>query len=310
MKNNPNIDELLNGFIDGELTQRHRTEVQRLISHDPQIAQRLHELQKCKMLLGSLPRADAPTDMVQQVKASLRKRALLRQPTPSLDRRRGVRYLLARQVLAYAAMIGLVAVLGVMVYSIVTPGRPTTTPLVEGEPEQPYAEFYGKLELTTGDFTRVNGAIGRAIKDNGLSDYVGPNSDAERGVYALTCSPEALRFLLTDLDYIWQRFDSATIFVETNQFGEQVVVGAVDTEQIENIIKQKTLTKRIEIAKDVALLNSTTRLLPGQELFAAIEGESIDLLTSVKPVFTGPEARILPESERKVHLTIVVENRP
>ena len=311
MKSNLNIDELLNGFIDGELSQRHRTEVQRLISHDPQIAQRLRELQKCKMLLGSLPHADAPTDMVQRVKASLHKKALLPRPVPSLDRTRGARYLLARKVLAYAAMIGFIAILGVMVYSIVTPARPPTPQLAGGDrPEQPYAEFYGRLELTTNDFARVNAAIGKVIKGNGLSDYLSPESRADKGVYALSCSPAALGLLLTDLDYIWQRLDSATLFLETDRFGEQIAVGAVDTQQIENIIEQKTLTERIDVANDLALLNSTTRLLPGKELFAAIEGESINLLTSIKPVLISPEDRILPVSERKAHLTIVIANRP
>ncbi|MHC4192756.1 MAG: anti-sigma factor family protein [Planctomycetota bacterium] len=309
MKSNLNIDELLNGFIDGELTQRHRTEVQRMISHDPQIAQRLRELQKCKMLLGSMPRADAPTDMVQRVKESLRENALLTGPAPSFDRTRGTRYLLARKVLAYAAMIGLFAFLGVMVYSIVTPGKSPTTRLVG---HQPYAELYGRLELTTNDFTRVNAAIGKEIKRNGLSDYLSQESKADKGFYALSCGPEALGFLLTDLDYIWQRLDSATLFLETDQFGEEIAVGAVDTQQIENIIEQKTLTKRIEVANNLALLNSTTRLLPGQELFVAIKGEGVDM-TPIKPIMTRPleDVRpLLPKSDRKVHLTIVVENRP
>ena len=49
------IDELLNSFIDGELPQRQQVELRRLMAHDPQIIKRLRELQKCKILLGSLP---------------------------------------------------------------------------------------------------------------------------------------------------------------------------------------------------------------------------------------------------------------
>ena len=44
MKQNQNIDELLNGFIDEELTTRQHTEVKRLIKNDAQIAKRLKEL--------------------------------------------------------------------------------------------------------------------------------------------------------------------------------------------------------------------------------------------------------------------------
>ena len=50
MKEIPNMDELLNSFIDGELTPRQQTEVQRLIAHEEKVAQRLRQLQKCKML--------------------------------------------------------------------------------------------------------------------------------------------------------------------------------------------------------------------------------------------------------------------
>jgi hypothetical protein len=315
MKENLNIDELLNGFIDGELTQRHRTEVQRLISHDPQIAQRFRELQKCKMLLGSLPHAEAPADMAERVSALLHEKALLEGLPSGFDRKKGAAYLLARRVLAAAAMIGLVAVLGVMVYTIVTPGKaPKPRTLVVRE-EEPYAEFYGKLELTTGNFATVNKAVGRAIIDSGLSGSVSAKSPADEGVYALTCSPEALGFLLADLDYIWQKFDSTTLFVETDRFDEQVVVGAVDAEQIENIIEQKSLTKRIEVAKNLALLNSTTRLLPGKELFAAINGEGPDFMTVPKPRLawdreppTKPPTR--PQETQNVHLIIVIVNRP
>ena len=49
MKENPNMDELLNSFIDGELPARQQTEVQRLIAHDEKIAQRVRQLQKSKM---------------------------------------------------------------------------------------------------------------------------------------------------------------------------------------------------------------------------------------------------------------------
>ncbi len=111
---NPNIEELLNSFIDGELTERERTEVQRLISHDAQVAQRLRELQKTQMLVGSLPRAEAPAQIMNGIKASLERDKVSDEPVWSAERfekRVGARHLLARKVLAAAAMIGLVAIL-------------------------------------------------------------------------------------------------------------------------------------------------------------------------------------------------------
>ena len=77
MKEIPNIDELLNSFIDGELAPRQHTEVQRLLAHDDTIAHRLKELQQCKMFLSSMPVVEAPPQILENVKASLARRTLL-----------------------------------------------------------------------------------------------------------------------------------------------------------------------------------------------------------------------------------------
>ena len=151
-----NIEELLNSFIDGELTQREANEVERLIADDARIAQRLRELQKSKMLVGSLPRAEAPAEMAEQIKASLERRTLPAQQLQHLDELAGVKQLLVRKILAAAAMIVLVAVLGAVIYTIVAP-----------ESVPPAAGFRGRLELKTTDLVAVDAVIKRAIEDNG-----------------------------------------------------------------------------------------------------------------------------------------------
>ncbi|MHC4734051.1 MAG: anti-sigma factor family protein, partial [Planctomycetota bacterium] len=97
---NPNIEELLNSYIDGELTEREQTEVKRLISHDAQVAQRLRELQTSKILVSSLPRAEAPDRILDGVKASLETEALSSERAWSEEpsvRRVGVRHLMVRK---------------------------------------------------------------------------------------------------------------------------------------------------------------------------------------------------------------------
>ena len=263
MKEEPNIDELLNGFIDGELDQRHQTEVQRLIAHDAQIAERLRELQKCKVLVSSLPCVEAPAEMAGQIKASLETSALLgRQPEP-FDAREGARHLLVRRVLAAAAMIGLVAVLAAVVYTIVAPESVTDRPIAIEGWQQPRREvgvekpapgiaataeksiaqispavtgFNGRLELKTSDLVAVNAFINRAIEDNDLLGKVSPEAEGDKSVYTLSCSRSALSLLLADLENVWARFDSATLFVETDRPGGQVVVDNVSAEQIVDLI--------------------------------------------------------------------------
>lgn len=222
MKENPNIEELLNSYIDGELTERHHIEVQRLISHDAQVAQRLRELQKCKVLVGSLPRAEAPADMLERIESSLETGAIPAQRSAHFDEREGARHLLGRKVLAAAAMIGLVAVLGVVVYTIVVP-----------ESVPPVVAFEGRLELKTSDLVAVEAVMSRAIEDHDISRQSGRDTN----VYALSCSREAAGLLLADLESVWERFDSTKLYIVATRAPDgEVMVEDVNADDIASLL--------------------------------------------------------------------------
>ena len=348
----PNIDELLNSFIDGELDQRHQTEVQRLIKHDERIAERLRELQKCKRLVSSLPYAEAPDEMLGDIKAALEERNLLIQPPllsstrrrggQRLDGREGARHLLVRRLTAAAAMIGLVVVLAAVIYSIVAPEGTTEKPMTvddllrtsrkyvakKPEPtitataEKPIGrtslaetEFSGRLELKTSSPSEVIAFINRAIEHNIPSDERAAAVPGElRESHALSCSRQSLRLLLADLSNIWDRFDSAALFVETDRPEGQIVVDAVAAEQIIEIVNQDDFETRIKAAKYFATLNNMAELLPGKEVLTAIDDSRPGLITIPKPVLTSSEETIKKpptraEDSQKVRLTIMVVGR-
>jgi len=263
MSESQNIDELLNGLIDGELTARQHTEVERLITHDAEVARRLRELERCKMLVGSLPFAAAPAGMAEQIKASLERSELPDEQPQRIEAVVGARHLLYRKVLAAAAMIGLVAVLGAVVYTIIAPEGVTDKPLAvedwrqeEGKVEAgkpapgltksaektiaqmspAVAVFDGRLELKTSDLVAVDAFINRAIEDNNLLEKVSSKTEGDKRLYALGCSRESLSLLLADLADIWDKFDSATLFVEAKTPDKQVVVDNVSAEQIVDLI--------------------------------------------------------------------------
>ncbi|NIP53836.1 MAG: hypothetical protein GWN67_16635 [Phycisphaerae bacterium] len=204
---NPNIEELLNGYIDGELTERENTEVQRLVSHDAQVAQRLRELQTSKILVSSLPRAEAPSRILDNVKASLETEAVSDErdwnEEPS-GGRVGVRHLMVRKFLAAAAMIGLVAILGSVVYTIVVPESHDIPPV-------PEVAFDGRLELKTDALSMVNTFIERAIEEKGLSDSIRVENRSGKRVYSLTCSQKDLNLLLAGLTDVWEKCNSTTL---------------------------------------------------------------------------------------------------
>lgn len=319
------IDELLNGLIDGELTARERTKVERLIAHDLKIARRLRQLQRCKMLVSSLPCAEAPAEVLEGVKASLATGARLAEER-TYSEWAGTIQLLVRKLLSAAAMIGLVAVLAAVIYAIVAPETVPEGPVAAGDRQPPEKVmepspgtmaalgFSGRLELKTSALATVDSVINRAIADNGLSDSISPARGQDKRIHFLSCSREGLDLVLADLKDIWSQLDSATLFVGTEVFGRQVEVDAVTTEQIAEIVDQGSLERRIEVAKDFAALNNVTERLPGREMLAAIEGQSSSLTRPwriPKPHLTGSQGTVRKpsgptEDEATVRLTIIV----
>ncbi len=216
-RENPNIEELLNSFIDGELTESERNEVQHLISQDASAAQRLRELQKTKILVSSLPVAEAPASILHELKASMKIHAHSSEGTKSRgpsNTRVGARHLMARKVLSAAAMIGLVAILSGVIYTILAPESDRNSVLL------PVA-LEGRLELKTGELRTVNTFIAGAIEAKGLSDLIKLTSQGNKRIYSITCNQEDLNSLLAGLADVWERCDSTTLFVDTKTQGER-----------------------------------------------------------------------------------------
>jgi hypothetical protein len=332
------IDELLNSFLDGELDQRHQTEVQRLISHDEKIAERLLELQKCKRLVSSLPYTEAPDGMLEDIKASLEERKLIVQPARDEQRRRerkGARHLLVRRLTAAAAMFALVGVLAAVIYSIIAPEAVTEKPVAVEQPAKPLpreaepakivatvvkpiepalaeARFTSRLELKTSSPSEVAAFINKAIEYNIPSNQRSAAVPGRpRESFALVCSRQNLRSILADLGTIWDKIDSATLFIETNQPEGQIVVDAVAPEQIIEIAKQDDFQTQIKTAEFFAAMNNIAERSPGKEVLVAIDNSTPRLTTIPKPVLTSSEKPITKppaqaEDSRKVHLTITV----
>jgi len=210
MKARPeNIEKLLNGYVDGELSVRQQTEVKRLLGNDPKIAGRLRQLEKCKTLISSLPAAKAPPDMAENVMAMLARRSLLGEEPAAINEKAGTRDLFLRKVLTAAAMIALLGVLGMVVYTILAPPAVPRPPSVAGEgrttdvidpPRIMLAKFNGRLELKTAAFKEMDAFMDRAVAENGFVRCTGIERLVDRTTYVLTCGRKGLNRLLERLD--------------------------------------------------------------------------------------------------------------
>ncbi|MBN1362245.1 MAG: hypothetical protein JW993_16745 [Sedimentisphaerales bacterium] len=309
MKSNPNIDELLCSFIDGELPPRQKTEVQRMAARDPEVAQRLRQLQNCSHLVSVLPRAEAPDDMIEQIRLSLERRTLLGERPISSSGRAGTWHLRLRHLTAVAAMLVLLGVLGLVVYQIVSPvpattdssgltaaGGAVTPPSLDSPPVIVASNtgFSGRLEFQTAAMARAHSFIKRAIDEHGLAEAVASeSSDGRRRVYHITCSQEALSGLVADLNEVWRNSESSTLVVETGRFAESVVVKPVTLQQTAKIVGQESTDACVEVAK----LEKLAQEMPGQNLLAAVDG-SLEAIVPApalpRPVMTDSRPRTVP----------------
>lgn len=330
MKANREIDELLCSFIDGELPLRQQTEVQRLAARDPEVGERLRQLQNCQNLVTALPRAEAPEHMLEQIKVSLERRTLLEERPVQVGTGAGARHLRIRRFVAAAAMIALLGGLGAVIYQIVAPVAPTgssgvfaegersTGPVVTVEREAMAARqgFSGTLELSTASFVQADSVVRRAIEENGLSDL--SESEMRNGsrVYRIDTTRAGLNRLVADLGRIWQNFESATLMVQTESFAKPVVVEQVTLQQAAQIIDQDSTRASVALANEVVAFNSFAREMPGRGILPTAGdglGRAVQVPDVPRPIRTSDDVATKaiptpPEGKVKASLIIVLLN--
>jgi len=331
-RKDPNIEELLNGFLDGELSPAEDDYVQQLVSQDKDAAALLRRLERCRMLVSSLPPAEPPAEVVAQIKASLQSR-LVGSDAKSVfaPNKIGAFHLFARHTLAAAVMIGLVGILAVVIYRIMAPAAQSPSPVAllpqpikitapQASPSDATktvsAEnnagigFYS-LRLATADYTAADSFINKLLDESPWLQYNVAKEPAKRSVYRVLCSKGALDALVSDLSPVWPKFDSATFVVHSADVDQPVSIRHIRPEQITEIANQDTADGRIRLAKDFAFLNNAGQTTPAEKMFA-LSSRDYPVLTAIpKPALTSGQ-KLIPDVPKgafdqvRIDLTIVV----
>jgi len=318
------IEELVNGLIDGELTAAEEAEVRQRLDQDKDLAARLQEIMACRTLVNSLPRVDAPVELLEGVRQTMERRSLLGE-VPLIGRgRQIVGHLFARRLVAAAAAIGLVGLLSVLVYSIVVPPvrspQPVAIQKVGTRPVTPMGVstglglevLTGRLEARVASLADMEMFLNRVFENHGLVGSVEIGGSPERRVYRLHCGVHALSSLLADLTDTWPRFERPIFYLEMDPLSGSVVVPSVTPDQLIRIAKQGSPVLSTEVAREIAVLNSVHQAMPGQELLAAVvEKDQTPWPAMPKPVLTSSEKPITGKAnpsfdERSINLTVVL----
>ncbi|NQV31660.1 MAG: hypothetical protein HQ515_03150, partial [Phycisphaeraceae bacterium] len=113
----PDMNEMLNAYMDGELDSRQSVELKRLLENSSELRGRLRCLKNVRNLAHHLPREDAPVELSQQIRSMLERKALFGEGLDRSEDTRRVSTVLFQKIRAFAAILALGAVLSLLVYS-------------------------------------------------------------------------------------------------------------------------------------------------------------------------------------------------
>ncbi len=278
-----------------------------MAAHDPTVARRLRQLQNCRTLVCALPPAEAPGDLLEQIRQSLERKTLLQEQPVARRRSAGVVHLMFRRFVAAAAMIALLGVLGVVVYQIVAPVpgmQPSSPVAVNPYPPQPVPDlggaapvpvvdrgFSGRLELATAAFAQADAFVQRAVQSFGSVESAHPEMAGDRRVYRVVGTREGLYRLVASLGGVWQEFDSATLHVSEPEGAASVTIEAVTPDQMIEVVARNSTEASVETAQMYATMNQMARTMPGREIAPLIDEDTGSLFASdaiPMPKLAGP----------------------
>lgn len=113
------IESRLAAYIDGELGDADRAEIEKYLAANPSHRQLIEELKRQKLTIASLPRESAPVEVLDHLQSHLERQALLDNVEDGADSMRINRW---PQWTAVAAMLLLTVGLGALVFSVLPGG--------------------------------------------------------------------------------------------------------------------------------------------------------------------------------------------
>jgi hypothetical protein len=335
MKNQQEIEELLNSYIDGELDERHETEVKRLVSNNTEIAELLKNLQACKKLVNSLETCKPPEEIVDEIKSSIERQTLLQPDSISTDHSKGKNQLLIRKLISFAAIIILSVVLGIVLYDIIGPADSGDAPLVANRKPQQKIEFQGgsqtnptsavvvkdseksnllktvnvKLEFISAqpDITAsvINNNIGRFS-----SDTVGPQISGLNKTVSFSMAKDTLAAFLSDIN------NSLTVKTdfraELDYNSDTVNISNMGFSEFAEIITSSELSDTVAALKKAETLSRLSNTGFASEIQSAIDFER-DFIRIPKPLLTSnikdTDFEIDDSQEDEVFVTIEIREK-
>jgi hypothetical protein len=319
------IEELLSGSLDDALSQRQQTELKRLLHNHPEMAEQLRMMERQRQLLCSLPVETAPASLVEDVKARL-ERNLILEDAARMRTVRSRANLMHRRFTAAAAMLFLpLALLGYVVYRIVTPvpddalERQTADTLLKDEvlvavpkeirpPVLAPLPFNGSLILTSERPMLVAQSIEKQIFLKSLEHQTIPNRTAEVTAFQIECPAEVIADFLESLSPLWNQIaDSRLTLAEADSPEHTITIDHVRPEQIQMLARQTDKMPMLAAARQYASVNARQR--PDAESPSGQDVIIPQLPEIPRPILAWPQQESLEKPAAMPCVRLIIEVR-
>lgn len=317
------IDELITLLIDGEQTERQKTELKRLIRHDSAVKERLHVLYRQKKFLNALPVEKAPANLVDDITAAIERKSILE----TFDRQaQGVsdtKHLLLRRLLTTAAMLFLpVGFLSMVIWQIVKPpsrpadltapsgivkteNPPLNTPFIKGLAQE--LPFDGILTLHTDRHVTVSNFVEKAIFDQGLITAALPNRTADVTTFQVTATPGKIAALVDALSSAWPRCSEVSLGIMDKTAGNTLKIADVQPSQIKTLAAESSSVMLGQLAQKYQSSNASkkTLLADSAERDGAVPELGVPMLTGRE----RPSPAVMDDAQATVSLRIHIKRK-
>ena len=247
-------DELISLYLDGEASVRQRTELKRLMQHDPSIAERMESLRRQQQILNALPIEAAPDSLHADIRSAIERKLILNDVSEPSQSILATSHLFVRRLATAAAMILLpLGVLGLVVFQIMRPPsggpidyEPTNQIIAETDtatnpiltPTEIFTQlpFDGVLVLKTGHYVAVSRAIEEAILDQGLLSRTFPQRTANTMSFDITASPKMVAELIDSLAAVRPQCESVMLEVVSGSDEQIFEIAEPQTKQLNALV--------------------------------------------------------------------------
>lgn len=325
------IEELINGYLDGELSERHKTELKRLMSHDTELADRVRWLVRQRKALQAIPREKAPKHMLDDIRSRIERNAILRECPQMGGVSKGTKHLVLMRLSSVAAVLLLFVGLSFVIWKVLSPpvetetGTPvafsklsrSTTPEVADleKPIQPdlnviesksvredavesysyqpeYSSLNGYLELEVEDIVYARTLISESIYNNSLLKETTFSRSNGELIYSVYGTPESISSLINDSRKVWDKSTNSTFEFTCSGNEPDCVLEGAEPQQITDILNTPSFDSKVSLVESYSALNRIYREMPGREFVNAIENVKQILPEMPVPVMTSSEPLI------------------